>query len=101
MTMIAVPYTIIGPRKLPSFYHIYAEVVLEFFVFLFWLSSFASMAVYVNSTNSITLLGSNISGDPGINNSINAALSGDPLYQAILAAIKSFKAVTVFGALLL
>jgi hypothetical protein len=101
MTMIAVLYTVIGPRKLSSFYHIYAEVLLEFFVFLFWLSSFASMAFYVSATNWIPFLDSNVSNDPSINSSVNAALAQDPFYQALLASVKSFKAVTAFGAVLL
>jgi hypothetical protein len=93
--LIVIPYTIIGPRKLPSFYHVYAEVVLEFFLFIFWLASFASMADYVSTVSFVQYETSSI------NPSITAAVDANPLLQGIFRAVKSFKAVIVFGALLL
>lgn len=77
MTIIVVPYTFIAPRKLPSFYHVYGEVVLEFFLFFFWLISFASMADWVETLAYLSSL-------DAFNNAAN-----------------SLKAVTVFGALVL
>ena len=93
--MIVIPYTIIGPRKLPSFYHVYAEVVLEFFLFIFWFASFASMAEYVSTVSLVQYE------TPSTNPGITAAVDANPLLQGIFRSVKSFKAVTAFGALLL
>jgi len=92
-TLIVIPYTIIGPRKLPSFYHVYAEVVLEFFLFIFWLASFASMGEYVSTVSFVQYE------TPSTNPGITAAVDANPL-QGIFSSVKSFKAVTAFGALL-
>jgi hypothetical protein len=77
--MIVVPYTFIAPRKLPSFYRVYGEVVLEFFLFFFWLISFAAMAEWVET---LSLLDEYLSGN-------------------FNKATNSLKAVIVFGALVL
>jgi hypothetical protein len=87
-----VPYTVIGPHKLPSFYHVYAEVILEFFLFLFWFSSFASMANYVGTVDWVQRVESSHTG--GVDNSV---VNG--ILDNIRQGISCFKAVTVFGAL--
>jgi hypothetical protein len=103
LTIIVVPYTFIAPRKLPSFYHVYGEVALEFFLFFFWLVSFAVMAntvaafslsQYEADTSLDTI-------DPAIGAAVQAAVQADPLVQDINKAMNSLKAVIVFGALVL
>src|SRR4051794_26912122 len=98
--MIVVPYTLIGPRKLPGFYHVYAEVILEFFLFLFWLSSFASMANYVSTfewSKNLTLTSVNGFNNPAVESALDEAFNA--IYHNIRNAMNCFKAVTVFGAL--
>jgi hypothetical protein len=79
LTIIVVPYTFIAPRKLPSFYHVYGEVALEFFLFFFWLISFAAMAEWVEALQFV-----------------DSYLSGN-----WNKATNSLKAVIVFAALVL
>jgi hypothetical protein len=79
LTIIIVPYNFIAPRKLPAFYHVYGEVVLEFFLFFFWLISFAAMAEWVETLPFI---------DSYLPGNFNKATN-------------SLKAVIVFGALVL
>ncbi|KAH0559982.1 hypothetical protein GP486_003498 [Trichoglossum hirsutum] len=88
LTLIAIPYTFIGPRKLQGFYHVYAEVVLEFFLFIFWLGSFASTAEYVSTFDWATKGIADV--DPSL---------VDP-FSGLQRAFNCFKAVTAFGALL-
>jgi hypothetical protein len=96
LTIIIVPYTSIAPRRLPNFYHVYVEVVLEFFLFFFWFVSFASMADYVGSYNWALNLES-YGVDPSDRAEIQADL--DNIMPNINKAMSCLKAVTVFGAL--
>jgi hypothetical protein len=98
LTLIAVPYTFIGPRKLQGFYHVYAEVVLEFFLFIFWLGSFASTAEYVSTFDWASHF--NAQGIANIQNIDPSLVVPDPL-SGLRQAFNCFKAVTAFGALLL
>jgi ABC-type transport system involved in cytochrome bd biosynthesis fused ATPase/permease subunit len=98
LTIIVVPYTFIAPRKLPNFYHVYGEAALEFFLFFFWLVSFAAMANVVAAFNMSQYLNTSLDTiDPGI----VAAMQANPLVQGINKAMNTLKAVIVFGALVL
>lgn len=94
MTIIVIPYTFIAPRKLSSFYHVYAEIILEFFLCFFWLVSFASLGTDVST---VELAITAITNDPYTGN--NAQLNS--LFNNLNGALKCFKAVAVFGALML
>jgi hypothetical protein len=101
LTLIIIPYTFIAPRKLPSFYHVYAEIILEFFLCFFWLVSFASLGSSVSSTEvglSSAATIDSVLGIPSYNGD-NAQLNS--LLNNIYKALACFKAVAVFGALML
>jgi hypothetical protein len=101
LTIIVIPYTFIAPRKLPSFYHVYAEIILEFFLCFFWLVSFASLGSDVSSVEASladTATEESVLGIPkytGDNAQLNSLLNN--FYEAL----KCSKAVAVFGALML
>jgi hypothetical protein len=104
VTIIIIPYTFIAPRRLPSFYHVYGEVALEFFLFFFWLVSFASMADYVGTFDwTQAAMTSATAGldplDPGIESQIQADLP--PWVHNIYKGMNALKGVTVFGSVLL
>ena len=56
ITLIVIPYTIIGPKHLPSFYHLYAEVICECILAILWLASFADMAAYSSAVDGFFIL---------------------------------------------
>jgi len=100
LTIIVIPYTFIAPRKLPSFYHVYAEIILEFFLCFFWLVSFASLGADVSTAEnglSVAADEDSVLGIPsytGDNAQLNSLL--DNLYKSL----QCYKAVAVFGALM-
>jgi hypothetical protein len=101
VTLIIVPYTFIGPRRLPSFYHVYGEVALEFFLFFFWLVSFAAMASYVGTFDwtQAAITSAETAIDPGFQAQVQA---DEPSWvHGLHQGMNSLKAVTVFGSVLL
>jgi hypothetical protein len=102
LTVIVIPYTFIAPRKLPSFYHVYAEIILEFFLCFFWLVSFASLGEDIpavqDGLNLLTNAASKIPTYTGDNPQLDSVF--DQINE-ISEALKCFKAVAVFGALML
>jgi hypothetical protein len=101
LTIIVVPYTFIAPKRLPSFYHVYGEVALEFFLFFFWLISFAAMADYVGTFDWTQAAISGIEGNltPAEEAAVQASLP--PWVHNIHKAVSALEAVTVFGSVLL
>jgi len=53
-TLCALPYDLIVPSRAPTFYHVYCEIILEFFILVFWVASFAGIAGYVSELGSIS-----------------------------------------------
>jgi len=100
LTVIIVPYTFIAPRKLPSFYHVYAEIVLEFFLCFFWLVSFASLGSDVSTAEAALALSSTVDSALGIPNYNGSNAQLNALLNNLYEALKCFKAVAVFGALM-
>jgi hypothetical protein len=47
LTLIVIYYDLVAPQKALLFYHVYGEIVLELFLSIFWITSFAGMASYV------------------------------------------------------
>jgi len=94
LTLIVIPYTFIAPRKLPSFYHVYAEILLEFFLCFFWLVSFASLG------SSVSLSGNNVASELGIPNYNGDNAQLNSLINNTNEALACSKAVAVFGALM-
>jgi hypothetical protein len=47
LTLVIICYDLVAPRKALLFYYVYGEIVLELFLIVFWISSFAGMASYV------------------------------------------------------
>jgi len=53
LTLFIIVYDLVAPRKAMLFYHIYGEIVLELFLIVFWMVSFAGMASYVEEISGI------------------------------------------------
>lgn len=51
MTLFIITYDVVAPRKARIFYHVYGEIVLELFLIVFWVTSFAGMGSYVSENS--------------------------------------------------
>ena len=51
MTLFVICYDLVAPKKAELFYHVYGEIVLELFLIIFWVTSFAGMASYVSQVS--------------------------------------------------
>jgi hypothetical protein len=77
VTLLVISYDLIAPQKAPGFYHVYAELIAEFFLVVFWLASFALAATYAQELSTVFryfLSGSDLIGS-GIQNSINGSIA--------------------------
>lgn len=101
MTLIVIPYTFIAPRKLPSFYHVYAEIILEFFLCFFWLVSFAALGSSVSAAEAGLAATDTIDSVLGIPNYNGDNAQLNLLLNNFYKALACYKAVAVFGALML
>jgi hypothetical protein len=48
-----ISYDLIAPQKAPGLYHVYAELIAEFFLVVFWLASFALAATYAQELSAV------------------------------------------------
>ena len=77
VTLLVISYDLIAPQKAPGFYHVYAELIAEFFLVVFWLASFGLAATYAQEISTVLGLlpsGSDTIGS-GIQNSINGSIA--------------------------
>jgi len=92
-TLCTLPYNLIVPSTAPIFYHVYCEIILEFFILVFWVASFAGIASYVSELGSIS---------GSIEDTANGQPGSDLLYLAgdLQTAQNCYIAIACLGALL-
>jgi hypothetical protein len=69
LTIIAVPYTLLAPHYIPTFYHDYVQIIIEPVLAFYWLLSFAGMAGYLSTIDWVNMVGKiiQISNSPDFN----------------------------------
>jgi hypothetical protein len=96
LTLCAILYDVVAPRKAVIFYHVYGEIALELLLIILWVTSFAGMASYVSQISPLVSV---------LTDYVNG-FAGNPDYlmpqnAATAASKSSCVAIVVLGAVML